>query len=398
MPSSALSCLKVIDLTQIMAGPFCTLLLADMGAEVIKVEKPGVGDDTRKMGPPFIKDESAAFLSINRNKRSIVIDLKQADGIEIMKTLIETADVLVQNFRPQTLDRLGLGYESVREINPSIVYCSISGFGNTGPYKDKGGFDLIAQGMSGLMSVTGSDGNMPTKVGVPITDLSAGLYAAYGILAAYVHRINTGEGQHVDISLLESGIGYTFWEAAEYFSTGNVPGPKGSAHRLNAPYQAFPTADGFINIGAANQRNWERMCDAIDRQDLLVNELFSDNKQRMNNIDLLVKTLSDTFKARKTIDWQEVLETQGVPCGPILTIDEVFNDPHVISRDMVVETPHPTAGNVKNIGVPIKLSKTPGKVKHSAPILGSSTREILKEHGYQATQIDSYISKNILYE
>ena len=250
----------MLDLTQIMAGPYCTMMLADMGADVVKVEKPNGGDDTRRMGPPFIEGESAAFLGINRNKRSIVIDLRSDPGRELAQRMVRESDVLVQNFRPGSLDRMGLGYEQVREINPSIVYCTISGFGATGPYAQRGGFDLVTQGMSGLMSVTGHAGGPPAKVGVPVCDLNAGMFGAIGILTAYINRLRTGQGQHVDTSLLEGGIAYTFWESAMYFATGDVPEPKGSAHRLTAPYQAFETSDGYVNIGAANQANWERLC------------------------------------------------------------------------------------------------------------------------------------------
>ena len=289
---------KVLDLTQIMAGPFCTMMLADMGADVVKVEKPNGGDDTRRMGPPFIEGESAAFLGINRNKRSIVVDMKSERGLDLVRRMARESDILVQNFRPGALERMGLGYESVQEINPAIVYCTISGFGLTGPYARRGGFDLVAQGMSGLMSVNGPEGGPPTKVGVPICDLNAGMYAAIGILTAYVHRLRTGQGQHVDTSLLEGGIAYTFWESMMYFATGDIPGPKGSTHRLTAPYQPFETTDGYVNVGAANQANWERLCAAIGRDELVSDPRFVQPKDRMNNLDDLAATLEETFRTR----------------------------------------------------------------------------------------------------
>ena len=287
----------MLDLTQIMAGPYCTMMLADMGADVVKVEKPNGGDDTRRMGPPFIEGESAAFLGINRNKRSIVIDLRSDSGRELAQRMARESDVLVQNFRPGSIDRMGLGYEQVREINPAIVYCTISGFGATGPYAQRGGFDLVTQGMSGLMSVTGHEGSPPVKVGVPVCDLNAGMFGAIGILTAYINRLRTGQGQHVDTSLLEGGIAYTFWESAMYFATGDVPEPKGSAHRLTAPYQAFETSDGYVNIGAANQANWERLCAAIGRDELVTDSRFIEPRDRMDNIDELVSTLEHHFRS-----------------------------------------------------------------------------------------------------
>ena len=372
---------KVLDLTQIMAGPYCTMMLADMGADVVKVEKPNGGDDTRRMGPPFIEGESAAFLGINRNKRSIVVDMKSERGLDLVRRMARESDILVQNFRPGALERMGLGYESVQEINPAIVYCTISGFGLTGPYARRGGFDLVAQGMSGLMSVNGPEGGPPTKVGVPICDLNAGMYAAIGILTAYVHRLRTGRGQHVDTSLLEGGIAYTFWESMMYFATGDIPGPKGSTHRLTAPYQPFETTDGYVNVGAANQANWERLCAAIGRDELISDPRFVQPKDRMNNLDDLAATLEETFECETSAYWLEKLESAGVPVGPIYDLKEVYEDPQVRARDMFVETEHPVAGRVGNIGIPIKLSETPGRFRRPAPTLGQHTSEVLRDLG-----------------
>ncbi len=380
---------KVLDLTQIMAGPYCTMMLADMGADVIKVEKPGGGDDTRRMGPPFIEGESAAFLGINRNKRSIVIDLRSEHGRGLARRMAQESDILVQNFRPGALERMGMGYEQLRELDPAIVYCTISGFGSTGPYARRGGFDLVAQGMSGLMSVTGHSDGAPTKIGVPICDLNAGMFAAFGILTAYINRLRTGEGQHVDTSLLESGIAYTFWESSMYFATGDIPTPMGSAHRLTAPYQAFQTADGFINIGAANQANWERLCAAIGREDLASDSRFSEPKDRMNSLDALVSTLEGIFAQRTSAEWLDALESAGVPAGPIYDLAQVYDDPQVRSREMVVETDHPVSGRTRNIGIPVKLSETPGRFRLPAPILGQHTDEILREFGCADAEIGS---------
>ena len=372
------------------------MMLADMGADVLKIEKPNGGDDTRRMGPPFIEGESAAFLGINRNKRSIVVDLRSDRGREIVHEMARASDILVQNFRPGSLERMGLGYEQVRELNPAIVYCTISGFGTTGPYARRGGFDLVAQGMSGLMSVTGHPESPPTKIGVPVCDLNAGMFAAIGILTAYINRLRTGHGQHVDTSLLEAGIAYTFWESAMYFATGDVPGPKGSAHRLTAPYQAFETSDGYVNIGAANQANWERLCGAIGRDELVSDTRFVEPRDRMNNLDKLIETLEQTFSRHTTAHWLKALEAAGVPAGPIYNIEQVYQDPQVHAREMIVETDHPVAGRTANIGIPVKLSETPGRFQKPAPTLGQHTDEVLRQLGRSDDEIAELRSQGIV--
>lgn len=379
--------MKVLDLTQVMAGPFCTMLLADMGADVVKVEKPS-GDDIRGIGPPFINGESAAFLQINRNKRSVVVDLKNEQGVTALSRMATQADALVQNYRPGAMERMGLGYEQVHEINPALVYCSISGFGSTGPYSKRAGFDLVTQGMSGLMSLTGQTGGEPTKIGVPITDLNAGFYAAYGVLCAYIERLKTGTGQLVDASLLESGLAYTFWESAIYFTTGRAPQPAGSAHRLTAPYQSFPTRDGYINIGAANQSNWERLCGALARPDLLKDPRFATNSDRMQNLRQLDATLTETLRGKGSAEWLEAMENAGVPCGPIYDLAEAYDDPQVRAREMMVEVEHPVAGTIKNMGIPVKLSETPCTVRRAAPTLGQHTDEVLAEFGFSHSETE----------
>ena len=388
--------IKVIDFSQILAGPFCTMLLADMGADVVKIEKPNGGDDTRRYGPPFIEGESAAFLTLNRNKRSIILDLKSEQGIAIVRRMLEDADVMIHNFRPGVVDRMGLAYDDVSAINPAIVYCTVSGFGATGPYSSRAGFDLVAQGMSGLMSINGFPGAPPAKVGVPMADLNTGMFCAYGILTAYINRLTTGQGQHVDASLIESGIAYTLYESATYFATGEVAGPLGSAHRMIAPYQAFATQDGYINIGAANQNNWERMCRAVGREDLLDDERFASNPERMVSIDALTPIMEETFRTQTTAHWVETLEKAGVPCGPIYNIEQVYADPHVQSRDMAVELEHPKSGAIRNIGVPVKLSDTPGSVRTPAPLLGQHSDEVLAQFGYAATDIEAFKNAGVL--
>ncbi len=386
---------RVLDCTQVLAGPFCSLLLGDMGADVIKVERPDGGDETRK-GPPYINGWSASFLAVNRNKRGLALDLRRPEGQAVLKALLKNADVLVENFRPGTMGRLGLGYEELRQIRPEIIYCSISGFGQTGPYSSRGGFDLIAQGMSGLMSITGTPGGPPAKVGVPITDLTAGMYGAYGILSSYIHRLKTGKGQQVDISLMEAGIAYTVWESTVYFSTGEIPGPLGSAHRLSAPYRALRTSDGYITIGGAAQALWERMCNAIGRSELLEDPRFGSRGDRKANDDELAELLEETFSTKSTEHWMEVLEQVGVPAGPIKDLDQVYHDPHVQARRMEVDLDDPELGLLRNIGIPVKLSDTPGSIRRRAPFLGEHTREVLEEESFTSDEIEALLEAGVV--
>jgi crotonobetainyl-CoA:carnitine CoA-transferase CaiB-like acyl-CoA transferase len=386
--------LKVIDLSHIMAGPACSMLLADMGADVIKVERIPDGDDARRMVPPTIADQSAAFLIMNRNKRGIALDLRTERGRAVLSRLLQDADVLIENFRRGTMEQMGFGYDAVQALNPRLIYCSISGFGRTGPYADRGGFDLMAQGMSGLMSITGEGpGHPPTKVGAPITDITAGILACVGILAALHSRESSGRGQMVDTSLFEAGIIHTYWHSAIGFATGRVPGPMGSAHPLNAPYQAFPTSDGWITVGAANQGNWLRLVEALEAPELGDDPRFSSNADRMRNLAALTAALTALFKRRSLEEWLGRLDEAGVPAGPVLEIGQMQADPQALAREMVVETMHPTAGSVKAIGLPIKFSDTPGGVRRAAPILGQHTREVLEEHGFSDTEIDQMVAQ-----
>jgi len=395
---SALSGMVVLDLTQIMAGPFCTMVLADMGADVIKVERPNGGDDQRRMGPPFIKDWSAGFLALNRNKRSLAVDLRNEAGQAMFKRLVEGVDAVVENFRPGVMDRLGLGYETLASIKPSLVYCSVSGYGNTGPAALKGGFDLVAQGVSGLMSITGHPGMPPAKVGVPITDISAGLLAANGILCAYIHALKTGQGQQVDTSLMEAGIAYTVWESSVYFADGEIPGPLGSAHRVSAPYQALRTSDGYLNIGAATQPTWEQLCRAIGLEALIDDPRFKLPGDRKAREDGLAALLEETFTADTTANWLKMLEEAGVVAGPIYNMDQVYKDPQVLARKMLVDLEDPDLGTIHNIGIPVKLSATPGQIRTRAPMLGEHSSEVLLERGFSQAEVDELVAADVVVE
>ena len=389
--------LKVIDLSHVMAGPTCSMLLADMGADVIKVEKLPGGDDSRRMVPPVVSEESAAFLMMNRNKRGIALDLKMEAGRKVLSRLLQGADVLIENYRRGTMERMGFGYESLRALNPRLIYCSISGFGRTGPYADRGGFDLVTQGMSGLMSITGEGpGRPPVKSGAPVTDIAAGILGCVGVLAALYSRASTGQGQMVDTSLFEAGIIFTYWQSAIHFATGHAPGPMGTAHPLNGPYQAFPTADGWITVGAANQGNWLRLIEVLGAPEtgpalgpaLRDDPRFVTNADRMLHLPDLQAALTPLFKVRTSAEWLHRLEQAGVPAGPVLNVGEMHADPQALARDMIVETTHPVAGRVKSLGLPIKFSGTPGAVLRAAPMLGEHTREVLREYGFSDAEAD----------
>jgi crotonobetainyl-CoA:carnitine CoA-transferase CaiB-like acyl-CoA transferase len=391
--SGPLAGLKVIELAHIMAGPVCGQLLADMGADVIKVEKVPGGDDTRRMVPPEIDGESAAFMILNRNKRGTAINIKSEAGKSVLLKMLGEADVVIENFRVGTMERLGLGYENLHQLNHGLIYCQITGFGRSGPYADRAGFDLIAQGMSGLMSVTGEGpGHPPIKAGVPVGDISAGMLAAMGILAAYIHRLKTGEGQLVDTSLLEASIVNTAWVSAIFLATGISPGALGSAHPLAAPYQALPTSDGWVNVGAANQANWLRLVEVINQPELATDPRFSDNSARMQNLPALIEILTQSFKQRDTADWLARLQDVGVPASPVLSIGDMLKDPQVLAREMVVDVEHSHLGTTKALGSPVKFSATPTSIRHGAPLLGEHTREVLAEFGYLDSEIDALIA------
>ena len=385
--------LKVIELAHIMAGPCCGQLLADMGADVIKVEKVPGGDDTRRMVPPEIDGESAAFMILNRNKRGTAVNMKSAAGKAVLLKMLGEADVVIENFRVGTMERLGLGYEHLHELNPGLIYCQITGFGRSGPAADRAGFDLIAQGMSGLMSVTGEGpGHPPIKAGVPVGDIGAGMLAAMGILAAYIHRLKTGEGQLVDTSLLEASIVNTAWVSAIFLATGISPGALGSAHPLAAPYQALQTRDGWVNVGAANQANWLRLVEVVGEPELATDPRFADNSARMQNLPELIGILTQSFCQRDTADWLDRLQTVGVPASPVLSIGDMLADPQVLAREMVVEVEHSRLGTTRALGSPVKFSATPTSIERGAPLLGEHTREILAEFGYADGEINALIA------
>src|SRR3984957_8087268 len=389
--------LKVVDLTHVMAGPTCTLMLPDMGAEVIKIEKIPAGDDTRYMVPPRIGDEAASFLMMNRNKKGIALDLKTAGGAKVLRRLIGSADVLVENFGPGVMDRLGFGYPEIKKDHPALIYCSLSGFGRTGPYKHRRGFDLVAQAMSGIMSFTGekSDGP-PVKCGAPLSDITAGILAALGVLAVYTHRLKTGKGQWVETSLFEAALVQTYWQAAIALATGVAPKAMGSAHPLNAPYQAFEASDKWIVVGGANQKHWLRTLEVLGASELASDPRFATGGDRMTHLKQLEALLSARFRAPPAAHWLAALEEVGVPCGPVNDMLQALVDPQTIAREMVVEVEHASLGKVKTVGLPIKFSATPGKVRSGAPRYGEHTGAVLREYGFGADEIAALLQEGAI--
>ncbi len=383
---------KVIELTHVMAGPVCGLMLADMGADVIKVERVPGGDTSREDLAYTIDGESAAFMMMNRNKRGISVDLKSEGGQRVLHRLLEDADVILENYRTGTMDRLGFGYETLHPRYPRLIYCAVSGFGRSGPYAERGGFDLVAQGMSGLMSITGeAPGRPPVKVGAPVTDIGAGFLAAMGICAALHHRERTGQGQMVDTSLFDAGVTFTYWQSAIAFAAQQASEPMGSAHPLSAPYEAFETSDGWITLGAANQTNWQRVTEVLDARHLAQDSRFEDNAGRLKHRFALAEALNAIFRTKPTAEWLERLEAAGVPAGPILDVLEMQRDPHTLARKLVVEVTHSRAGQVETLGIPVKFSETPGGPQFGAPVYGEHTREILAEHGFSEAEIKALI-------
>jgi len=372
----ALSHLKVLDLTSNLSGPYCAMILADQGADVIKIERPKVGDDMR-LTPPFINGESAPFMTANRNKRSVIIDLKIEEGLANFKQLVVDADILIENFKPGTADRLGIGYDAMHVLNPRLVYCSISGFGQTGPYASRGGFDLISQAMTGLAAICGDENGPPHRLPIPVTDICAGMNGAIGILTALAARENSGRGQQVDVSLFETGIALGFYEGASFFTTGETPERLGQRHRGSAPYQIFATSDGHIAIGGAAQRFWSLTCKVIGREDLTDDPRFVKKADRVQNNRVLVEIMEKELLKKTTQEWFELLDAEGIPAGPVMNHEQMFSDPQTLAREMVAEVDHPTAGATRLVGIPIKLSDTPGSIRRPAPRHGEHTHEVL---------------------
>ena len=375
----ALEGLRVLDLTRALAGPYCTMMLGDYGADVVKIEMPGTGDDTRHWAPPFIGEESAYFLTINRNKRSMTLNLRHPDGKRIFMELAKDADVVVENFTPGVVDRLGLDYGSVKGVNPRIVYCSISGFGQTGPYRTKSAYDQVMQGIGGTMSLTGEPDRPPVKMGIAVTDIGAGMLAAYAIMIALFHRETQGapDGQYIDISMLDLQVAWLTYMGGYYFATGENPPKVGAAHPTLVPYQAFMCQDGkYINVAVGSERLWERYCRSMEREDLFSHPDYRTNQDRVRNRSVLVPLLQEEFLKKPVSTWVLQLEEGGVPCGPINELSDVFADPQVLSRDMLTTVHHPALGEIKQAGVPIKFSRTPGSLDRHPPLLGEHTREI----------------------
>ncbi|MHB1909133.1 MAG: CaiB/BaiF CoA transferase family protein [Nitrososphaerales archaeon] len=385
-----LSDVKVLDLTRAMSGPFCTMMLADLGAQVIKVEPPG-GDETRLWGPPFIGKESTYFLSINRNKKSIVIDLRKEKGLEIVNKLARGSDVLVENFRPGTTEKLGINYEKIRFVNPDIVYCSISGFGQTGPSREKPGYDIITFATSGMMSITGEAKRPPVKVGVPVSDICAGMYGAYAIMSSLYKRERDSKqkGAYIDVSMLEGQISWLTHQASAYFATGENPEPLGSMHPSIAPYQAFKASDeSYFILAVGNDELWKRFCAAIGSNELEKDQRFKSNPERVRNRIELEKTLSGIFATQPSQKWIERISAVGVPCCPINKLDQVFSDPQVKERKMVLESDHPTAGKIKQLGLPYHFDQFEFRVRSPPPLLGEHSEEVLSSLGYSESEVE----------
>lgn len=382
----ALEGVRVLDVTQFMAGPFCSTILADLGADVIKIEPPS-GDSTRQMVGAS-GSESPSFNAVNRGKRSLIVNLKLPAGQQLAKRLAQSSDILIENYRPGVMAAFGLGYDALAAVNPKLIYASISGYGQTGPDRTKGGFDLIAQGVAGIMSVTGEPGRPPAKAGIPLTDLGAALFAVAGVLAALHHRTTTGAGQYIDTSLVEAGIALSVWEATEYFSGPGVPAPLGSAHRMNAPYQAIRCADGYITIGANNDRLFQRLCGVLGHPEWSDAPEFVRNGDRVRNRAKLAALIEGIMSQQSCRHWLSAFEAAEIPCGPINDYAGVFADPQVAARGMVLETDHPVLGRLRTLGSPIKLSATPADASRRAPLLGEHTEEVLKELGLNNDEID----------
>lgn len=389
---------KVLDLTNIMAGPYCNMVLGDLGAEVVKVENFPEGDASRRFDPK-VNGESYCFAVLNRNKKSLALDMKDPRGKEIFDKLAARADIISENFRPGVVRKLGIDYDSVRQFNPGVVYASMSGFGQTGPYGKKGGFDIIAQGMSGIMMMTGYPGGRPTKVGIAMNDIASGVTALYGILGAYIGRLRTGKGQYLETSLLEAGLAWTPWEFGAYFGSGELPTATGTRHRRAAPYQAYRTGDGYVTVGANNDKLWRNFCTMVcGRPEWMSDPRFAVTSARLKNVDALEREIEAVLTTQPTAYWVEKLDAAEVPGGPVFGYDQIMRDPHIETRNMVVDIDHPIIGPMKTIGLPIKSTGELTAIRKPAPWLGQHSAEVLRGLGYTQAQIDALLSSNVIFD
>ena len=389
---------RVLDLTRFLSGPYCTMVLAEFGADVIKIEQPVTGDDSRRMAPK-VNGESYPFAMPNRSKRSVSLDLKSERGKELFLELAKDADLIIENFRPGVVKRLGIGFEDIKAINPDILYCSISGFGQTGPYKERPGFDIMAQGVVGFMRMTGEPGGKPAKIGIAINDIAAGVTSVYSIMAAEMNRRATGEGQYIDISRVDAGLAWTVWESGAYFADGEVPQATGTRHRRSTPYQAYRTADGYVVIGANNDRLWLRLInDVLGKPEWAEDPRFATLPDRMANIDELEREIEAITTTASTHEWIDKLDKAGVVGGPVLTYDEALQDEHVLSRNMIVDVEHPVIGPMKTIGPPAKFSSLDFNVRGPAPWLGQHTAEVLREAGVDGGEIKDLFTEGVLFD
>jgi crotonobetainyl-CoA:carnitine CoA-transferase CaiB-like acyl-CoA transferase len=391
----ALEGVMVLDLSRVLAGPFCGMMLADMGADVLKIEEPEGGDESRTW-PPFVAGEASGYLSMNRNKRNMTLNLKTSEAQDILKKLVARADVLIENFRTGTMETFGLGYDILQALNPRLIYCAVSVFGRSGPYKDKAGYEALMQAFSGVMSITGDPAGPPLRCGVSFLDLSTGMMAAYGVMNALFHRERNGAGQRVEVSLFETALSLMSYHAVGYLLEGHVPQRQGSGHPMIVPYQVFHTQDGEIFIVGSNQRLWTRFCQALHREDLLQDARFGSNIERVRHRDLLIPVLQGETQKYPTAVLNELLDKAGVPCAPVNTLDKVLSDPQTMARDMVVDIPHPLVPDLKLIGLPIKLGDTPGDVRMPPPLKGQHTEEVLRDLGYSEAEISALRERQVI--
>lgn len=395
---SALEGMKVVDLTRVLSGPYATMVLADYGADVTKIERFPGGDDSRRLNP-HVNGASYPFASVNRNKRSIALDLKSDEGREIALEMMRTADVVVENFRPGVTERLGLDYETVRAINPEAIYCSVTGFGQTGPYRLRPGYDIIAQGVGGFLRMTGQPDGRPTKVGIAINDIAAGATAAMSIMTAYINRLKGGGGQFIDVSLVDSGLAWTIWKSAAYFGSGELPVPTGTRHRRIAPYQTFRSKDGYVTVGGNTEKLWNALVTKVlEREDLLTGPRFDAQAKRLENVDELEVEIERTLATETTDHWVAKLDAAGVPGGPVLTYDQTLENEHVLARDMVAQMEHPQIGTMNILGPAAKLSGTPATLRDAAPMLGQHTTDVLQSLGMDEARIEDLYHRGVVHD